>query len=268
MNNKVVKLFVTVILLILLVFVTSPIELYAEEVPKTDGFLDGTNQTEQIGISELPEGLEMLIYQNQPSSIPSCSESYSSNSEERAKCLDKNSSDLFVILATDPEDPNSDFPDESSTAQLMDFFSIVTGAEVNSGLSIAIHPLKQPVDYSGSRDIADEQHAIRATEHKDSWTQGDFLGYSVIGTPNSAGETIIYTRRIREYICDKCGFDITTSYPYCEESFFTSNKCRTNTTPELIGEGLVRKYVRYINHHEIGHSVFFNHVSGSEYIGY
>jgi hypothetical protein len=241
-----------IVVLAILVLIPCVLLAQDQDAPKPDGFLGGTGETEQTGIDELINDFEMLIHSGSSTAVPVCSSTYPSNHVDRAKCFDRERSDLFVILK--PLGSNSDFPSAGETQALMEFFADITESNSSNGLEVTVHPLKLGTTSTASRLIADDQNAVAASEKGESWTSGDPLGESDIGTPNAAGKTSVYTRRIREYICDKCGYVTSGTSPYCAEGFFTDAR-RCGSSDGKQGHDLVKAYITYINQHEIGHSL-------------
>lgn len=194
--------------------------------------------------------------------IPACA---SSNDPDRVFCAWYNTQDLFAILH--PLDPSeSKFADMNSITDLKDFFFPISEPKASGGLEITVHPLKQPQpDPPYPRTVRDGQKAIRVIEDDASLilpikkSTPIVLGESGIGTPNTAGEIIIYTRRIKQYICDLCGGtpDLEGN---CSGGNFGGNNCigYANDPAQggtLIGEALLKGYAKYVNVHEIGHSL-------------
>lgn len=191
--------------------------------------------------------------------IAACS---SPSDPDRLACWHDNSQDLFAtlrpLLASD-----SKFPDMNSTTALKWFFGSIS-AEASAeegGLGIVVHPLEQPVGAS-RRVVKDTQKAVIVKE----WDAGlelpitkktnIVLGYSDFGTPNTAGVVDVYTRRIKQYICDLCGGTPKDSGDCDPPGYFGTEDCKSSASPADTGDALVRAYTRYVNQHEIGHSLF------------
>jgi hypothetical protein len=153
----------------------------------------------------------------------------------------------------------------SSITDLNDFFSKISAPSSSGGLSITVHPLTQPLEYPGAdpaRVIAEDQNAVRIEEMEDGLelpitkdTQID-LGETTPGTPNTAGRIAIFTKRIKQYICDLCGGDPQESGACNDSENFHSSNCRSSANASVYGDTLVGAYTNYVNHHEIGHSLY------------
>jgi len=76
----------------------------------------------------------------------------------------------------------------------------------------------------------------------------------MIGTPNSAGVTNVYTIRITQYICDLCGGD-PNSQGDCENGTFGTDNCKNSAPSSATGEDLIWVYAKFVNQHEVGHSL-------------
>lgn len=226
-----------------------------------DGFLDST---EQVGFALTSDMIFVGGSHPQWSATrtPNCTPTLPD--PNRIYCVHQSSQDLFAILH--PLASDSYFPIMSSSSEsvLQSFFGqIWAPADTqNGGLGITVHTLYQPDPEPDTdpRTVADGQMAVRIKEHSESLSlpikksTEIVLGTSGVGIPNDAGNTTIYSRKIKQYICDLCGGTPGTDGS-CDGGNLGGPYCISATPTSATGDSLIREYVKYVNQHEIGHSL-------------
>ena len=176
----------------------------------------------------------------------------------RTLCVDDNDKELFTII--EPLSSGSDFPDVSSAENVAWFFEKISAASgATGGLNIDVHALSQPAlaetpDLFRKVNASDNQTAIRVIESDETLSTGPIFGESKVGVPNSAGVVTIYPIRIRQKICEMCG-GTYDDQGGCTDGNFGGPDCNSVTDVTATGESLIKEFVKYVAHHEVGHSL-------------
>lgn len=238
---------VMVFILVLSLGLFLPVGLVIAEDDDQDGLL---NDLENNSIT-LPHQIKVLIPEVS-STIEPCSDG-----DERIECVKSGTDepDLFAIIK--PASGSTRFPsvDQPDETKLEDFFSAISKSKEAYGLSISVHPTRQDPPGS-SRQLTSNpiQHAVSITENNTDTEPGTPLGQTYeIGTPNDGDTVTIYTMKIYKYVCEECGGK-WESGNHCTGNKW--NNCKDNSDPPNKYENLVRKFIWWVNNHEVGHDLY------------
>ncbi len=208
----------------------------------TDTGLDSDND----GFTDFQECTGITTIGNSPALFPWCGTPNADGTlPTRDRCMDPNSRDLFVIVAT--ATTGSIFPANYNA------FLPVTQYGVNfnglNALGLAVHQLR--LDQADpDRFVANpvtgvtQPKAVRVSESLD--VNGAILGNCQWGTPLGLDGCIIYSRRTQNYIASACG-SATIQTP----SGATQNP---NGSPLTVLD-VALAYSTYLVLHETGHSL-------------
>ena len=166
--------------------------------------------------------------------------------DERNKCVDVGSMDLFVIFRK--AEPNISFI--SDPLELMD---LVTRSNIESGLNISLHLIEESLagpdreilcdEFDGPYCIAPVQKALRITEI--TTIPQPVLGYCPQGTPMGLDDATVYTGAVADFVHSVC------SGKNCQA--YVGEQVSANL---VTGEdNVIDKYIEYVTIHEIGHTI-------------